>query len=624
MTLRWIFDHSPDSDAKQYGVPTSHIFKPDIDTFVREIVQNASDQRLLEDQPVAVRFSVIDFEGERLTTFLRAINFDSLHPHLQSVKNAELPNISGKIAEGLAHIEGGGLRVLIVEDYATKGLTGDDTQRKSNFVALCKNTLDTDSTGPIRGGRGGSYGLGKSVLWSFSNLSSVFFTSRPSDRPDSLRVFGRCELASHDTDDPIGWSGLGFFGETLDLENGRKRSQSSLGRLADQFTRDVNADLREPSVNESQQGTSLIVPGLFDPSAEHQPEADVLCDQILKSCIRWFWPSIVPNEKRLTVEVRQIKPDGSIGYSDTTDETRIPKHLKRLAQPEETSPELSAPGTVNTRQIEIKVPKLSTGVTADNETISKGRILVTRLEDDEDIPDANTIALIRGSGMVIQHRKLQSGLFEHPVFASIEVGKAAGAGPEYEFAEQFFRSAEPEAHNEWTHQTDRVRQNYGIGARQRIIDLGNEINRAVNSMIAVQIPTSSQGPIRLSRMFSMGSSSGGPGRQRPFTVNDIEARLEGLVWHFSGKAKLTDRDFQPWQIEVSAYVNQETGRGLRLPISVESDAANADHSNPEVAQLTANQNRFTIRFRGETGLDPDMPFITTQAQLKIDIKTSLL
>ena len=97
MTLRWIFDHSPDSDAKQYGVPTSHIFKPDIDTFVREIVQNASDQRLLEDQPVTVRFSVIDFEGERLTTFLRAINFDSLHPHLQSVKKAELPNISGKI-----------------------------------------------------------------------------------------------------------------------------------------------------------------------------------------------------------------------------------------------------------------------------------------------------------------------------------------------------------------------------------------------------------------------------------------------------------------------------------------------------------------------------------------------
>jgi hypothetical protein len=87
--------------------------------------------------------------------------------------------------------------VLKIEDRNTIGLTGDEAEGESHFRALCKDTLYSHKMGAIAGG---SYGLGKSVLWSFSAFSTVLFNSILSQDPAghrSPRVIGRAELPSH-------------------------------------------------------------------------------------------------------------------------------------------------------------------------------------------------------------------------------------------------------------------------------------------------------------------------------------------------------------------------------------------------------------------------------------------
>ena len=52
--IEWIFDPVPPSGAIQGGVPSSHVFTPDLDTFVRETIQNSMDQKTTG--PVTVNF----------------------------------------------------------------------------------------------------------------------------------------------------------------------------------------------------------------------------------------------------------------------------------------------------------------------------------------------------------------------------------------------------------------------------------------------------------------------------------------------------------------------------------------------------------------------------------------
>src|SRR5205085_2402474 len=143
-----------------------------------------------------VHFRFVELSGEKLDTFLQAVAWRSLEPHLRAAASTRGGRNLKPFLEDFDRRRK--LVVLVVEDRHTVGLTGDELDGDSHFRALCKDTLFSHKKSE---GAGGSYGLGKSVLWTFSGLSLVLFNSNLSSEAKgqtSPRLFGRVELPTHE------------------------------------------------------------------------------------------------------------------------------------------------------------------------------------------------------------------------------------------------------------------------------------------------------------------------------------------------------------------------------------------------------------------------------------------
>lgn len=216
--IDWIFDPVPASGAVHGGLAQAQVFDNTIDSFVREVLQNARDQRM-SNEPVRVRFHLEELGSPDLEAFLEGIQWASLREHLDAVSEADQITISPRIRASLHEFDTHGrMRIMRIDDLGTKGLTGGEDEHDSNFNALCRHTLVTS------GGRresGGSFGLGKSVLWRYSGLSTVIFSSLLSDSPNRMRFFGRTLLTYHQTSYGD-WEGSGWLGARQQRPNGSR------------------------------------------------------------------------------------------------------------------------------------------------------------------------------------------------------------------------------------------------------------------------------------------------------------------------------------------------------------------------------------------------------------------
>ncbi len=222
--VRWVFDELPPSGARRGGNPSEHAFRRDLESLVREVVQNANDQSVAWPR---IGFRLRCLEGEALERYLRAIRFDTLEPHLEGASRARGGAALSDFLEGLRR-ENRAL-VLDVEDRGTKGLVGHESEGESHFRALCKDTLYSHKSSEAAGG---SYGLGKSVLWTFSGLSTVLFNSvllETLDGQESPRLIGRTELPSHATEDGTWYTGSGWFGRVAKVRGRGTRAESVWG-----------------------------------------------------------------------------------------------------------------------------------------------------------------------------------------------------------------------------------------------------------------------------------------------------------------------------------------------------------------------------------------------------------
>ena len=77
----WIFDDLPPSGARRGGDPSEHAFKQDLDTFVREVIQNANDQSRGHPE---VLFSFKELSGPELTAFQHALDWATLTEHIRA------------------------------------------------------------------------------------------------------------------------------------------------------------------------------------------------------------------------------------------------------------------------------------------------------------------------------------------------------------------------------------------------------------------------------------------------------------------------------------------------------------------------------------------------------------
>jgi hypothetical protein len=145
------------------------------EALVREVIQNSTDAAA-GTVPVKVRFAIREL-GHPEAASLRGL-FDGLRPHLAACRIDP------------ASLDHERARVLVIEDFGTKGLTARD---KNNFDRFWRQHGISGKGGKS----GGRWGLGK-LVFSSSSLARAFFglTLRAGDVTPLL--MGQAVLSNHE------------------------------------------------------------------------------------------------------------------------------------------------------------------------------------------------------------------------------------------------------------------------------------------------------------------------------------------------------------------------------------------------------------------------------------------
>lgn len=517
----WIFDALPPSGTRRGGDPSQHVFKPDLETFVREVVQNANDQRR-GNAPPEVRFSFEELSGTRLQDFFEAMEWRSLEPHLQGAARMR----GGRnLKSALEDLEGSGKLLLVrIEDRNTVGLTGDEFKGENHFRALCKDTLFSHKQS---GAAGGSYGLGKSVLWAFSGFSTVLFNSVLSEPPAgraSPRLIGRVELPSHGTQGGDWYTGSGWFGATGEDSEGRRRAESLWSVKAAHLARDLHM-ARE----RSNTGTSLLIVGFREPASDEEPSVQAIRTRMARAALLNFWPAMVMPNRSLRIAIDQ---DAPIAPGKSSELEPFVQCYRRALAPEQ---RLDSPGDVVCRELQLEIPAHKDGAKGVVATVR----LAVRLDEERSTSILRGhVASFRGPGMVVKYWD-RSGIAPpgRPFHAVLACGEARDPENVTELdrqVERFLRLAEPPGHDEWG-STSALKEEYRRGYAKALEQLKDQVTQALRELLAQSVAEGVRGPERLQRRFPIGAK-GPSGGSAPsaFRFGGLSAHLERGSWRFSG------------------------------------------------------------------------------------------
>lgn len=594
-TLKWVFDPIRPSGARQGGLATAHVIQPEIDNFVREVIQNAMDQRI-DSQIVNVKFSLHRLSGERKEEFLDALNWGDLEQHITGASVHGGVTIGPQLQQALTLVGNGDLIILRIDDSGTKGLTGGEDDPSENFNLLCRNVLVTSEE---REFRGGSFGLGKSVLWRFSMLSLVLFSSRILEGPGTrFRMFGRTELPFHRADGKE-WDGPGWFGTEKTVGEGQKRAESVWGEDAEHVARKLQ--LFRPI--QLGTGTSILVIGFFEPKGEETRDVRDIAKDLLASTARWFWPSLIEPSPTLKVSVEAYdNGNGLLHQSAENSEEIHPFVIAKTAS--ETKTIVSSPGDVAEQDFDFMVPgkKPKDGSTAIPPITAK-LTLRLRMAGTEDKDHRNSVALLRGSGMVVKYRDSKKTFGDQPYHAVLYGGLARGESEGDKALEQFLRASEPPSHNEWVPGTDRLRAEYNQGATARFTELWRKLDEAIIELCEETITDTKAGPQKLAELFPISGKGGGTLEKEKFRVSELNAYLEGEVWKFSGKVKCMSQKVPLWSITVGICLVGETGSGEYLAIENISFPGRVPVRKGKKWFCDVPEGTREIGFEGNTGKD---------------------
>jgi hypothetical protein len=271
--MNWFFPSNQggrDSGFHDAGVET---FKGNFDRYLaRELIQNSLDARFSPETPVHVRFKLLDLTRDQVPamdqlqeTFERCAEYWDDHERACSFFRTATQLVAGTK-----------LTALVVSDFNTTGVPGQDDGRRQNWYHLVRCAGSSSKSE----GEGGVFGIGKNAPFAASRLRTVLYSTKTVDGDVAFQ--GVSTLASHRLPDGSIAQPTGFLGEA----NGK--SIRSTGDIPPEFQR--------------------IEPGL-DITVLEYPRREGWQNDLLYSVLDNFWPSIHFGD--LTVAVGDQHVDGS-------------------------------------------------------------------------------------------------------------------------------------------------------------------------------------------------------------------------------------------------------------------------------------------------------------------------
>ncbi len=583
LVAEWIFDVLPPSGARRGGDPAEHAFARSLDTFVREVVQNANDQRIQECAP-EVHFDFEELTGEPLKAFCEKLSWPALVQHLRAAGHTQGGRAVGRF---LADFERTGrLLILRIEDRHTVGLTGDESKGDSHFRALCKDTLYSHKR---HAGAGGSYGLGKSVLWSFSGVSTVLFNSVLYELPEkkrSPRLIGRTELPSHEVDG-AGFGGSGWFGMPTGGE-GNRRAESIWSLAASVDARELHLQREELST-----GTSILLVGFRDPTVDDEPSVATLHQRIRAAAVKWFWPAMELGSPGLRIETGGSPANAEDAAVRPFVEAWRARGSARLA--------LEQPGDVVTRSIRITLPAERNGKVGLQGEL---KLIVQLAPEQSKHALTGHVAMFRQPGMVVKYwdrSALAQGM--RPFHAILAGGAARDPGhvtDADEAVERFLRDAEPPGHDEWI-ATPGLKERWKPGYAKALGQLKDSVSHELRELLTPKPSHGARGPEALQKRFPFGRRGQSEAEPAVFGFSDVHATFDGERWSFAGSVGPLRRTHGSWEAKVT-LIELGDGGGRLDPITISDLAAETAGAHTSVsdgvARVHADATLHRVSFRG--------------------------
>ncbi|NUC73022.1 hypothetical protein HTZ84_11985 [Haloterrigena sp. SYSU A558-1] len=623
MSGQWGFTTSRPTDAR-YGDDVAKYAmshgEPGLKTFVREVLQNSNDARLDNDQPARVTFKLESLQGDEAIEYLRALDIETWSEHANLATDTE----SGKhIAEAIKRIKDDEkIRILTIEDENTEGLLGEENADESNFTALVRDVLFSSKSGDTAGG---SYGLGKAVLWLYSGLSLVMFNStlsEPDPKDKSPRLIGRTRLPTHKSEDgDTVYQGHGWYGGLNGNEEGA-RPESIWGEEAEAIADGLQ--LGRPDGP----GTSIQVVDFRVPTAEERLDNEELADQITEMAIEWFWPAIYRGDLEVAVKV-----EGETKQASIDEYPQYEPFTSCLDDRANSVSQLDEPGDVAQAAISLDVPEKSDGSSGADGQLD----LLVRRADTSEYQHQNEVAFVRGSGMVVEYYDRNRVVVGNQDFHAVLLGGRARPWGTDEsprdadtIVEEFLTAAEPPQHDEWV-RTETLANTYSRGFRTAVEGIKSDVTETLRGLVAPDVDRGATGPQRLGNRFKIGNESRSgrsdresPSSQRVTGNTNISFDEVYTHWSFNGEVEpLSDRN-EIRAVTVSLVrMAEERATSDRLPVqNISSDTAGVSISLPEqkgvqVGRLEPAPGTSKISFEGISTEDHRQ--VETRLKVSVDV-----
>ena len=222
--IDWLF---PPSHGRERGID------PLIDdtfgdySFVREIIQNSLDAVSSHNQPVRVKFELLDWQLEDIPGHASLKEAFEALIHRSADQATATPKLKPFIDRLQKRLQSGRLPVLKISDYQTTGLSGAD-----HAPGAVHSLLYSEGVTHGDQGRGGSFGFGKKAPFISSDLRTCFYLSH--NQQDETILAGQTHLPSFRLSDPDGLKdGVGYWGQQLTSDDSRFPLSYSLRRQQD-------------------------------------------------------------------------------------------------------------------------------------------------------------------------------------------------------------------------------------------------------------------------------------------------------------------------------------------------------------------------------------------------------
>jgi transcriptional regulator with XRE-family HTH domain len=609
-SIEWGFRDAPEDGGRDFGNPNVYATPPDVETLVRESGQNSHDAEL-PGATVHLRYTVIELTRgtEGFSRFMEALRFEELKRHLERAAETK-SKLGTRLRAGLERLtKEPKLLLLRVDDYGTSGLHGEERNDTKPFAALVRDNLNSAKETSTAGG---SYGLGKAVLWRCSDISTVLLGSHIGDDTAlRSRVIGKAELTWHELDGER-YAGPGWLAEPGTKDSVWNAEDLMHALYLRREETPAGMDARRAS------GTSILIVGFRDPKTEAGGDPSGFVEKLAHAAAVNFWPAMI--EGRLSVSVERIADERREQQIIVDPRKHVPAFADSLERHKEAliAERLSEPGDVIRVPVTITIPATrpdAAELLPHPELQAETHLLVRLAESDDDIgtQQTNTVALVRGRGMVTRYW-MQTGIVvgARPFHAVLLAGEAVGSDDHHLAVEQFLRLSEPPAHNKWEF-NDELREKYQRGAKARLDDFHRAITDALRDAVKPAASGEDDGPEDLKRLLQLEGPP--PPESPPATLRQVDARLVGSSWHVAGEIHINDRT-KRWSITPRLSLDVESGSPIRVRWSVLEAAGPGVQTDGE-SLIVAEKSR-KLSFRGVS--DPTSHReVASRCRAKLDI-----